>query len=280
MAFPWAPVISAGASLLGGLFSARGSEIAASRSEDFSREMYQYSLLNGPSLEMEGLRRAGINPMLRYGSGGSGTPVSMPTMSFQNPLADFGAGVAGAASSAFGTMKLEQDIDESRQRIQHSTAEILRIGVDTSRIIADTSLTQQQRENAVAENGRILQQTALGVAEEFLRYAQSNLSDAQAAQAGAMVRLLGQQLSTEEARTLMMGWQASTAQAETNIRWAEVPRAQREGDFFASPVGRVVMQMMQMREATGASGLLGVGQAAVVRGLDGIEQIWNDLFEE
>lgn len=282
----WPAIISAGASLLGGAVSAFGQSRAQKRTEDFSREMYDYALLSGPSLEMEGLRRAGINPMLRYGSGGSSTPVSMPTMSFNNAYGSLGDAISGAGSSAFSALTAQQGIEESRQRISHSSMEMMRIAQDTSRIQADTRLTDQQRVNAVSENGRILQQTAVGMAEEYLRYAQANLSEAQAGQAASMVRLLGQELSTEQERTMLVYWQAAVAEAEASLRHSEVPRAELDEQIFRTALGRWLRETFLTREATGSSvgGMIGGAAVEAGRAVDGFmdwyEQATGDAARE
>lgn len=250
----WPAIISAGASLLGGAVSAFGQSRAQDRSEDFSREMYEYALLNGPSLEMAGLRRAGINPMLRYGSGGSGTPVSMPTMNFGNAYGDLGSAISGIGSSAYGALTAEQNMEESRQRVSNMEIDALRVAEETRRIRADTSLTWQQRENAVAEQGRILQQTLLGVAEEQLRYAQENLSEAQAVQAAANVRLLNEQVTTERSRQLVLYWDQVIGAAEGALRDARRPEAEAERDLFDSAYGRFLVWLRETREASGIGG--------------------------
>lgn len=202
----WGPLISAGASLIGGLVSARGADRAASRSEEFSREMYDYALTHGPSLEMAGLRRAGINPMLRYGTGGQGTPVSMPTMSFPNPYQGLSEGVAGAASSAFGTMRLEQEIDESRARTKDIVSRLL---PDIERIQANTALTDAQRATELRRPGLIMQDIMLKEAQTFLTEEQMNVFGAQIRQMNAAAfasmmsgYLSGQMTSTEIERGL------------------------------------------------------------------------------
>lgn len=245
----WPAIISAGASLLGGAVSAFGQSRAQSRSEDFSREMYEYALTHGPSLEMQGLRAAGINPMLRYGSGGSSTPVTMPTMSFGNAYGSLGDAISGAGSSAFSALTAQQGIEESRQRVSNMGVEAIKIGEDTKRIIADTSLTLQQRENAIAENGRILQQTLLGVAEEQLRYAQENLSEAQATQAYENAELLRRMQHTEDYRATATMWEAI-------LRRAEVPQAEARGNLFDTAYGEFLVWLRESRESAG--GLTGL----------------------
>lgn len=195
----WGPLISAGASLIGGLVSARGAERAANRSEAFSREMYDYALTHGPSLEMAGLRRAGINPMLRYGTGGQGTPVSMPTMSFQNPLGDLGAGIAGAASSAFGTMRTQQEIAESQARTRSTIERLL---PEIARVEADTSLTQAQRETELHRPGQIMQDIVLSQAQAMLAEEQFDVYQAQIRNldAGAFAQMTAAYLNNARAR--------------------------------------------------------------------------------
>lgn len=271
----WPAIIGAVGSLIGGGVSALGQSRAQDRSEGFSREMYEYALRNGPSLEMEGLRKAGINPMLRYGTGGQGTPVSMPTMSFGNSFGELGSAIGGAASSAFSLETAAQGLDESKQRVAHSQTDMLKMAEETRRIVADTSLTQAQRENALAENGRILQQTAVGIAEEYLRYAQANLSDAQASQAGAMVGLLSEQRNTEMFRADAVRWQAALTQAQTEAANYGLTREGIDARIYRSALGIWLRETTLMRDATGASGVLGVGQAALNSVLEGIESLFE-----
>lgn len=219
----WPAIIGAGASLLGGVVSAFGQSRAQSRSEDFSREMYDYALLNGPAMEMEGLRRAGINPMLRYGSGGSGVPVSMPTMNFGNAFGDLGAGIAGASSSAFGNMKTAQEVEKSRAE----TVSILqRLPADLAKIEADTNLTTQQRFKSYQEMGLVVRQQAL-------TEAQTRLSEQEYASFEYRMSLLDAQ------RLAALGAAASSS-AEAALRNAALSRADYESRFYETWFGEVV----------------------------------------
>lgn len=245
------PLISAGASLIGGLVSARGASQAADRSEAFSREAYDYALTNGPSLEMEGLRRAGINPMLRYGTGGQGTPVSMPTMNFPNAFGELGNGIAGAASSAFGTMKSQQEIEESEQRVGNLQVEAVRIGEDVLRIRADTALTTQDRENRIAEQARTLQDTLLREAERQLTIAQQAGVAAQIRVANANVGLIAAQTSTEQQRALTQVWTTTLEQIRVRQGASELPQAELTARWFSSIYGQTMEYLRRGRESLG-----------------------------
>lgn len=219
----WPAIIGAGASLLGGVVSAFGQSRAQDRSEDFSREMYNYALLNGPRLEMEGLRAAGINPMLRYGTGGQGTPVSMPTMNFGNAFGDLGAGIAGAASSAYGNMKTSQDIEKSRAE----TVTILeRLPHDLANIEANTDLTTQQRWKSYQDMGLVVRQQAL-------TEAQTRLSEQEYASFERRMALL-------DAQALASLGAAAASSAEAALRNAALSRADYESRFFETWFGEVV----------------------------------------
>lgn len=243
----WPAIISAGASLLGGAVSAFGQSRAQSRSEDFSREMYEYALTHGPSLEMEGLRRAGINPMLRYGSGGSGTPVSMPTMNFGNAFGDLGSAISGAGSSAFSAMSQQQGIEESKQRIDNLQVDMAKATQEISRIQADTRLTDAQRSNAIAEHDNIIRQGILQLADVALREAQAVGNYAAAEQAQSLAALARQQRWTESFRS---SWQLLQNElADNELRLSDL-----DTDYWLSIPGRLMRGLMLGRQALGIGG--------------------------
>lgn len=216
----WPAIIGAGASLLGGLVSAAGASRAQDRSEGFSREMYEYALTHGPSLEMEGLRRAGINPMLRYGTGGQGTPVSMPTMSFQNAFGDLGAGIAGMGSSAFA---LER---QSAETNRINTELLLKLPEELESIRANTALTEAQRESA-------LQQKRVLVEEEIYRHAQTSMTIAQIDALEAQVRQM-------ETAALLNLASAAAQHANAALSNLALSRAEYDSEFFESWFGEIV----------------------------------------
>lgn len=175
--------LTAGTNVLGGVTSALGAFRNMSQSRlidrqaeanigmmqqqhDLNKVFHKWELEHGPSLEMEGLRRAGVNPMLRYGQGGSGTPVvaggssalgvSIPGP--YNPLEGVGNAIGNAASSAYAAART---VAETRSVVARLVPEI-------ERVLADTSLTEAQRNTELQRPGLILQQTVLAEAQAQL----------------------------------------------------------------------------------------------------------------
>lgn len=249
----WPAIISAGASLLGGAVSAFGQSRAQNRSEDFSREMYEYALTHGPSLEMQGLRAAGINPMLRYGSGGSSTPVTMPTMSFGNAYGSLGDAISGLGSSAFSALTAQQSIEESEQRVENLRTDLIKTGHEIHQVIANTSLTNQQRENAIADHGRILQEQLVQLAEIELREAQASQNYAAVRQAEATIALLTEQATNEGYRTIGIAFANEIARNQADL-------SQLDNSYWMSLPGRIARGIMLGREALG----IGFGAGGVV----------------
>lgn len=222
MAIPWLGIgaaLGGGGSLLGGLsslFGSRGQSQADLMSLQLStaQSMRRWELENGPALEMAGLRRAGINPMLRYGSGGSGVPmggftptVAAPYNRFQG-FADAIGGIGESVSSAFRSFAGgERDTAEtSRTRAEVA----LRLPAEVARIQADTSLTYQQRKNAIVERGRIL-------ADTLLTEAQARLPAAQMEVFRAQIGLMG-------AQTVLAEWQQALTAAQSDVAGATYDR--------------------------------------------------------
>lgn len=108
----WPAIISAGASLAGGLLSSKGQRDANSANQqiaaqniEFQREMsntaYQRSMAD--------MQKAGLNPILAYKQGGASTP-SGTTIPVQNELDALGDATASAASSALNARQQAQEL--------------------------------------------------------------------------------------------------------------------------------------------------------------------------
>lgn len=256
MAFPWGALISAGGSLLGGGVSAFGARGMSQRDAmDFQRVVQQeataWNLLNGPRLEMEGLRAAGINPMLRYGHGGSAVPMGATAVSIPQPsnrLEHLGAGIAGAGSSAVSAHR-----EQAQAGLSQAEAEsiVVKLPAELAKLEADTSLSQAQRKNARAEYGRILQETLLAHAHEELAKAQAAGVPAQIAQAMAHVQLLGAQTETEWYRQHLTKWEAALRGVEAYLADLQYSRAASTAEVFEGAYGQF---LRYLGETTGAIG--------------------------
>ncbi|AJK28279.1 putative minor capsid protein [Eel River basin pequenovirus] len=200
-----APLITAGAQLLGGVASAKGASEQLSQSEQLRQQFgyntsaYRQSLLKGPSWEMEGLRRAGLNPILRYGSGGSSAPNltgavggSVPV----NRLAPIGDAISNSATSALDAAKLVADTEKTRADTRKATAEITKVMEEITAIQHNYSLTQAQRETEMQRQRNVF-------ADTVLKWAQENLAREDAERVKAQTSLLHSQEAINEYRKIL-----------------------------------------------------------------------------
>lgn len=118
MAFPWAAVIGAGASIGGGLLQSAGAaaqnqaqrdiadnaNVAAAERAYAAQQFSEYMSNTAYQRTMEDMRKAGLNPILAYQQGGASTPqgVMAPVQMAQleNEMEGLGEGVASAAQKA------------------------------------------------------------------------------------------------------------------------------------------------------------------------------------
>lgn len=114
----WPQILSAGASLLGGMLTQEGQEDTnVANAEQAARQMDFQERMSNTSYQraVADMSAAGLNPMLAYSQGGAGTPGgAMATM--QNAL---GAGVASAQSGA----RVAPDIEHIRSQAANLDAD-------------------------------------------------------------------------------------------------------------------------------------------------------------
>lgn len=191
----WGSILSGVGTLLGGATSALGASQQLSARDamqaqaEFNFAQHKKSLLEGPSLEMAGLKRAGINPFYRYGQ--HGTPLHSAQGVSQAPsvnrLAELGGAIGSTvtgAVDAYGTIasakKSEASAARDYQEIEQSVAEI-------ARIRASTTLIDTQRDHELDKQAKTLAETTTEYARAALTDIQADLSAAQIRQAEATI---------------------------------------------------------------------------------------------
>ncbi len=175
-AFDWNPIASIGSSLIGGLFGASGAksqnaanQAAAQAQMDFQRESAQ----NQYQWAMEDMRKAGLNPILAYKQGGSGT-LSGSTYSATNVGEAAGAGGARAAGTAMQLQRLNADIKniEAQENTTRESGRSLKLENDLKARYYEgewgQKLYNQQNTAAASNKGGIIG-NIMSVMKEALR---------------------------------------------------------------------------------------------------------------
>lgn len=178
-------LVGAGTSILGSALDFVGGQDAISSAKDrmadqaiWNRSNARWSARHMPTFEVEGLKRAGIHPYLRYGKGGSPVPFAQPGVSIPSPVNPYSGAashLARASASAFGAAeaesrieKQEAEIDKIGQEIKESSARISKMDVDKQR-------TKQEIKESAVRIGNILTDTALKIAQGELTVEQNKL---------------------------------------------------------------------------------------------------------
>lgn len=234
-----APLIQAGGSFLGGLTSALGMGKNMSQADAMGMQFnnawtaYKRSMLSGPSMEMEGLRRAGINPLLRYGSHGS--PVG--AMSFggggaapYNRFGDLGSAIGDMTSSAVDVMRGLAETEKAGAETVRLGAELDRIAADADRIRADTALKGAQKDAA-------LEQAQLTAAQRFRTYYENALTAAQTDRERATIRQTLANLAKIDAETQLTLWKGATEAAMAEMARLQLPLAENRAEFYSTAWG-------------------------------------------
>jgi hypothetical protein len=143
-------IISAGASLIGGVLSNKSNKREAETSRDFTREQLQ----NQHQWQVEDLRKAGLNPILSAGGGGAGVGGSAQA-TVQNPTTD-------AVTNALSSLRLEEEINNLKADTTKKTNEAQKASADRDLSYALMHNAQQQfrKSEAAADLGDILSETS------------------------------------------------------------------------------------------------------------------------
>ena len=123
----WDPLSSFGEGLMGAYFNKQAALSSAKTQYKYARKFAAWSSLNGPSLQVQGLRNANLNPILAANPGGG----NMPQLGVSGEQApSLGGSVSGydpEVSSALKTQEkqrqlLDAQIDIANQEYRHAKA--------------------------------------------------------------------------------------------------------------------------------------------------------------
>lgn len=153
----WPAIISAAATIGGGLLAKKGQGDANDANRDIAAEnrVWQERMSNTAyQRSMADMREAGLNPILAYKTGGASTP-SGTTATMQNELGAMGDSIAGAASSALNARQQQaelENLNEVNKKIVQDTkvAEATEKNLfwDSQKKQSETFATDQQAANA------------------------------------------------------------------------------------------------------------------------------------
>lgn len=211
---------------LGGATSAYGASQQLSQGELIARQQqaqlqnYKNQLTKGPAWEVQGLKAAGINPMLRYGKGGSMTGLGATSSSqpaYNNRLAGLAAGIGSMGTSA---AQINRDLSSAEQAIATAS----KVPYEIKKIEADTRLSKQQQGTQMADQRRIFQ-------EEMLKYAQYNKVEVE-------IRLIEENTELVRSQQAINVYREIYEQAQAQVAQAKVPLAQAEAEIYKSSYGQ------------------------------------------
>ena len=177
-----------GASGLGALYGSKQAKRSAKR-------QYRYqmaALLNGPSYQVAGLRRAGLNPILAATGGFGGNLSSMSAPMPSTPSVD----MPDVASSA-------KDVSQAGV----GEAEVIKKAQETTKIIADTKLVWNQQKQVLQQILESRQRQKVFKASEKKLLEEVEL-------VSAKIVLTAQEVMKIDAQTSLMAQQAQTQQAD------------------------------------------------------------------
>lgn len=110
-----------GGSLMSGLFGLGGSAKAYKR----QKKLFKYQSREGPRLSVEGLRKAGLNPILALQSGGMGSGGNVPSVAQTHalPAPDVAKATKTTAEASLVKQAMQQQIATARQQMHMATAQ-------------------------------------------------------------------------------------------------------------------------------------------------------------
>lgn len=132
--------------------------------QNINQEQMKFGLVEGPSWEMSGLKKAGINPLLRYGSHGTPTGASAQGVSQATPinkLSELGAAIGDIGTSAADTYS---KMASAKKTIRETD----KIGEEMQNLLMQRDLTYAQIQSEAQKQWNLAADTLLKAAQENL----------------------------------------------------------------------------------------------------------------
>lgn len=208
-------IISAGASLLGGILGHKGQKDANETNMQLGREQMQFQeRMSNTSYQrgVKDMQEAGLNPMLAYSQGGASAPMgSLPQV--QNAA---GAGVASAKGASDSVLALQQ-LESNKAQIEQTKAM-------TSKIQSETMERNLNTAKLIADTEHVVENVDLRAAQAASERAKWR---GHVADSGTKMELYDQGLRQK-------GFAADVARrkAESALAQLEIPKSKAEASFY------------------------------------------------
>lgn len=201
------------------------------------QKISQYSAQNLPRYHVQGLKRAGLNPMLAVTQG-------LPHAAFPGvaaPVDKYGGiaqAVGGAVHSGLEAYRASSEVAKRGVEIGRLTAEIANIN-------ASTELTMAQKQNANAELGRI--------------FADTVLKNAQSAHESEKIKLVKENMDLIRSEVAINKWLEIVEELRVEMLRADIPYHEAGKDFYDSAFGRFMRWVEATKNAINPFGGRGIG---------------------